>query len=151
MIINDCRLYFFSDGPKKYINPMFFRELIREILLFYCCKTVQCVEFCLTKIFKCRALAVPHKASALPYILRRIQTPPTYIHFTHMLSDTSSRYLGTIQDNNRHQQTPNNTNRRSQAHKRAVQGCVAFYVYIKGRLLVSDGVYWRLLLSYAAF
>ena len=32
--------------------------------------------------------------------LIHIQTPKTYIHFTLMFTITSSRYLGTIQDNN---------------------------------------------------
>ena len=64
-----------------------------------------------------------------------------------MLSDTSFRYLGTLQDNNRHQQTPNNTNRRCQTPKKAVQGCVAVYVVINFRLLVSDDVLYCLMLS----
>ena len=57
-----------------------------------------------------------------------------------MLSDTSFRYLGTLQDNNRHQQTPKNTNRRCQTPKKAIQGFVAVYVDIKWRLPRSDGV-----------
>ena len=64
-----------------------------------------------------------------------------------MLSDTSSRYLGTLQDNNRDQQTPNNTNRCCQPPKKAVQGCVAIYVDINWHLLVSDDVLYCLMLS----
>ena len=74
------------------------------------------------------------------YTLTHIQTLQIYIHFTQMLSDTSFRYLGTLQDNNRHQQTPKNTNRRCQTPKKAVQGFVAVYVDIKWRLPRSDGV-----------
>ena len=105
------------------------------------------VKFCVLELFHSRAFAAPFTASTLLYTLRRIQTPQTYIHFTQMLSDTSFRYLGTLQDNNRHQQTPNNTDRRCQTPKKAVQGCVAVYVDINFRLLVSDDVLYCLMLS----
>ena len=75
-------------------------------MVFLCFKIVRYVEFCVLELFHSRAFAAPFTASTLLYTLRRIQTPQTYIHFTQMLSDTSFRYLGTLQDNNRHQTTP---------------------------------------------
>jgi len=89
------------------------------------------------ELFHSRAFAAPFTASTLLYTLRRIQTPQTYIHFTQMLSDTSFRYLGTLQDNNRHQTPPTDVGRHP---KKAVQGFMAVYVEIKCRLLRSDGV-----------
>ena len=53
-----------------------------------------------------------------------------------------------IQDTNRHQQTPSNTNRRSKTPKKTVQGCVALHVDIWLRLLVSLGVFWCLAASF---
>ena len=66
-----------------------------------------------------------------------------------MLTMPSSRYLGTILDHNRHQQTPNDTNRRSQALQKAVQGCVAAPVDIEWHLLESVGVFWCLTASFS--
>ena len=97
-------------------------------------------EFCRLELFQYRAFAAPFKALTLLYTNRRMQTLQTYIYFTQMLSDTSFRFLGTLQDNNRHQQTPNNTSRRCQTPKKGVQGYVADYFDIKWRLLASDGV-----------
>ena len=107
----------------------------------------QVCEFCRLEFFQYRAFAAPFKALTLLHTLRRIQPLQTYINFTQRLPDTSSRYPGTLQDNNRHQQTPNNTSRRCQTPKKAVQGYVADYFDIKWRLLASDGVWWRPLLS----
>ena len=107
----------------------------------------QVCEFCLSELFQYRAFAAPFKAITLLYTPGRIQTLQTFIHFTQMLSYTSFVYLGTLQDNNRHQKTPNNTNRRCQTPKKAVQGCVAVYVDINFRLLVSDDILYCLMLS----
>ena len=107
----------------------------------------QVCEFCLSELFQYRAFAAPFKALTLLYTLRRIQPLQTYINFTQRLPDTSSRYPGTLQDNNRHQQTPNNTSRCCQTPKKAVQGCVAVYVDINFRLLVSDDILYCLMLS----
>ena len=132
---------------KSAITQWFLESSFREVLVFWCFKIVRYVKFCVLELFHSRAFAAPFTASTLLYTLRRIQTPQTYIHFTQMLSDTSFRYLGTLQDNNRHQQTPNNTNRRCQTPKKAVQGCVAVYVDINFRLLVSDDILYCLMLS----
>ena len=120
---------------KSAITQWFLESSFREVLVFWCFKIVRYVKFCALELFHSRAFAAPFTASTLLYTLRRIQTPQTYIHFTQMLSDTSFRYLGTLQDTNRHQQTPtdtnrhqttpNNTNRRCQTPKKAVQGCMA--------------------------
>ena len=64
-----------------------------------------------------------------------------------MLSDTSFRFLGTLQDNNRHQQTPNNTNRRCQTPKKGVQGqrmcgCLCWHQ------MSFAGVSWCLITSF---
>ena len=66
-----------------------------------------------------------------------------------MLTIRSPRYLRTIQDNNRHQQKPTDTKRRSQAPQKVVQGYVAAHVDIEcicWCLLVSFGA-WRRLFS----
>ena len=99
-------------------------------MVFCCFKIISKVKFYVSELLQSRAFAAPFTALTLLYTLRHIQTPQAYIHFTQMLSDTSPRYLGTLQDNNRHQQTPNNTDQRCQTPKMAVQGYVAVYVDI---------------------
>ena len=137
----DCNLLLKGQKISKSAKTQWFlKSSFREVLVFWCFKIVRYVKFCVLELFHRRAFAAPFTASTLLYTLRRIQTPQTYIHFTQMLSDTSFRYLGTLQDNNRHQQTPNHTNRRCQTPKKALQGFVAVYVDIKWRLLRSDGV-----------
>ena len=66
-----------------------------------------------------------------------------------MLTIRSPRYLGTIQDNNRHQQKPTDTKRRSQAPQKVGQGCVAAHVDIEWHLLVPVGVFWCLTASFS--
>ena len=68
-----------------------------------------------------------------------------------MLTIRSPRYLRIIQDNNRHQQKPTDTKRRSQAPQKVVQGCVAAHVDIEWHLLVPVGVCWCLLVSDGVF
>ena len=62
-----------------------------------------------------------------------------------MLSESSSSYLGTVQDNNRYKLTPSDTNRPPMTPKKVVSGCVAVQVDIKWHLLVSFGVWWCLM------
>ena len=90
---------------------MIFREWGFGIWIF---QSVRCMEFCLSESFQYRAFPAPCMAWTLIYTLRRIQTPQTYILFIYMLSDTSSRYLRTNQDNSRHHQTPTDTKRHQQ-------------------------------------
>ena len=66
-----------------------------------------------------------------------------------MLTIRSPRYLRTIQDNNRHQQKPTDTKRRSQAPQKVGQGCVAAHVDIEWHLLVPVGVFWCLTASFS--
>ena len=66
-----------------------------------------------------------------------------------MLTIRSPRYLGIIQDNNRHQQKPTDTKRRSQAPQKVGQGCVAAHVDIEWHLLVPVGVFWCLTASFS--
>ena len=54
-----------------------------------------------------------------------------------------------IQDNNRHQQKPTDTKRRSQAPQKVAQGCVAAHVDIEWHLLVPVGVFWCLTASFS--
>ena len=71
-----------------------------------------------------------------------------------MLTITSSSYLGTIQDNNRHQQKPTDTNRRSQAPKSLFKDAWRLMLTLNGIcwcLLVSFGVWRRLFVSYGVW
>ena len=70
---------------------------------------------------------------------------PTNIHTLH--SNALRHLLQVSRDTSGQQQTPNNTNRRCQTPKKAVQGCVAVYDYvdINWRLLVSDDVLYCLI------
>ena len=108
---------FFLTDPKflkNAITQWFLESLYREVLVFGYFKSVRCMEFCLSESFQYRAFPAPCMAWTLIYTLRRIQTPQTYILFIYMLSDTSSRYLRTNQDNSRHHQTPTDTKRHQQ-------------------------------------
>ena len=73
----------------------------------------------------------------------------------HTLHPYALRHLlQASRENSGQQQTPTDTKQHQQAFPGTQKGCskcVAVHVDIKWRLLVSDGVYWRLLLSYAVF
>ena len=67
-----------------------------------------------------------------------------------MLTITSDRYLGTIQDSNRNQQTPNDTNRWSQAPQRLFKDAWRFLLTLNGIcwcLVVSDGGFYCSMVS----
>ena len=116
---------------------MIFRELIQGgfgILMFQNC---QVCEFCRLELFQYRAFAAPFKALTLLYTLRRIQPLQTYINFNQRLPDTSSRYPGTLQDNNRHQTTPADVAR----HRKRL------FKDMWQIILTSNGVCWRLTVS----
>ena len=151
----------FLTGPKiskSAITQWFLGSLYREVLVFWCFKSVRLVEFCLLEHFHYRAMAAPYKAWTEHLYTPWVTSKP-YKHFflghkhmhRYLPTDTSSRYLETIQDNNGHQQTPNDANRRSQAPKTAVQGHVAAVVDIEWHLLVSVGVWRHLLVSYGVW
>ena len=133
------------------ITHWFLEILYREVLVFWCFNGVRCVEFCLFKHFQYRAFTAPYKAWTLQNTLLVLNTHPNPINIHTLHPYAHNHLLQVSRDNSGQQQTPTDTTRRSQAHKKAVQGCVAVYVDIKGHLLVSDGVYWCFLLSYAVF
>ena len=105
------------------------------------------MNFRISELFQKRAFAAPFTALTLLYTLRRIQTQQTYTHFTQMLSDTSFRYLGTLQDNNRHQQTPNNTNRHQTTPTDVARHPKRVFKDVWLFMLTSNVVCWRLLVS----
>ena len=106
------------------------------------------MKFCVLELFHSRAFAAPFTASTLLYTLRRIQTPQTYIHFTQMLSDTSFRYLGTLQDNNRHQQTPTDTNRHQTTPTDVAKHPKRLFKDVWQFMLTSIFVCWCLMTSF---
>ena len=127
---------FFLTDPKflkNAITQWFLESLYREVLVFGYFKSVRCMEFCLSESFQYRAFPAPCMAWTLIYTLRRIQTPQTYILFIYMLSDTSSRYLRTNQDNSRHHQTPTDTKRHQQTSPETQ----------KGRSRMCGGLCWH--------
>ena len=71
---------------------------------------------------------------------------PINIHTLHPYAYNA--LLQVSRDNLGQQQTPNDTNRRSQALQKAVQGCVAAPVDIEWHLLVGIGVFWCLTASF---
>ena len=93
----------------------------------------QVCEFCRLELFLYRAFAAPFNALTLLYTLKRIQPPQT----TQRLPDTSSRYPGTRQDNNRHQTTPAVVAR----HRKRL------FKDMWQIILTSNGVCWRLTVS----
>ena len=129
--------------PKSVITQWFLESLYREVLVFWCFKSVRCVEFCLLMSFQYRAFVVPYKAWSLQNTLKHIQTPKPY---------TSPKYSqspplgisGQKQDNNRHQQISSDTNRQSQVPPKAVQGCVAPPVDIKWHLQITKTSLYKL-------
>ena len=136
---------------KSAITQWFLESSFREVLVFWCFKIVRYVKFCVLELFHSRAFAAPFTASTLLYTLRRIQTPQTYIHFTQMLSDTSFRYLGTLQDNNRHQQTPTDTKQHQPTLPNTQKGCSRMCGSLCCHQFSFAGVWWRPLLSYVVF
>ena len=133
---------------KSAITQWFLESSFREVLVFWCFKIVRYVKFCVLELFHRRAFAAPFTASTLLYTLRRIQIPQTYIHFTQVLSDTSFRYLGTLQDNNRHQQTPTDTKQHQPTLPNTQKGCSRMYGSLCWHQFSFAGVWWRPLLSY---
>ena len=144
----DCK-FLLTDPkfPKSVITQWFLKSLYREVLVFWCFKSVRCVEFCLLMYFQYRAFVAPDKAWALQNTLTHIQTPKTYIHFTLMFTITSSRYLGTIQDNNRHQQKLIDTNRHQQTVPGNPKGCSRMRGTSCWHQMAFAGVCWCLLVS----
>ena len=137
----DCK--FLLTDPKfskSVITQWFLESLYREVLVFWCFKSVRCVEFCLLMYFQCRAFVAPDKAWALQNTLTHIQTPKTYIHFTLMFTITSSRHQQQLIDTNRHQQTvPGNPKGCSRMRGASCWHQMAF-AGVPWGLMVPDGV-----------
>ena len=102
------------------------------------------MKFCVLELFHSRAFT----ASTLLYTLRRIQTPQTYIHFTQMLSDTSFRYLGTLQDTSRHQQTPADTKQHQTTPTDVAKHPKRLFKDVRQFMLTSIFVCWCLMTSF---
>ena len=117
-------------------------------MVFCCFKIVSYVKFCVSELLQSRAFAAPFTALTLLYTLRHIQTPQTYIHFTQMHSDTSPRYLGTLQDNNRHQQTPTDTNRHQTTPTDVAKHPKRLFKDVWQFMLTSIFVCWCLMTSF---
>ena len=148
----DCK-FLLTDPkfPKSVLTQWFLESLYREVLVFWCFKSVRCVELCLLMYFQYWAFVASDKAWALQNTLTHIQTPKTYIHFTLMFTITSSRYLRTIQDKNRHQQKLIDTNR----HQQTVPGNPKCCSRMRGascwHQMAFAGVCWCLLVSDGVF
>ena len=60
---------------------MIFASLYRQVFVFWCFKSVRCVEFCLSEVFKYRASALKHLLQVTRDNLGKQQTPPaTKLH-----------------------------------------------------------------------
>ena len=102
-------------------------------------------------VFQYRAFAAPYKARTLRYTLRRIQAPQTYILFIYMLSDTSSRYLRTNQDNSRHHQNLSDTKRHQQTSPDTQKGRSRMCGGSCWHGMAFAGFCWCLLVSYVVW
>ena len=99
---------------KSVLTQWFSESLYREVWVFWCFKSVRCVEFCLLMYFQCRAFVAPYKAWALQNTLTYTHPNPINIHtlhpyvHTHLLkvSRGKSGQQQTPTDTNRHQTTP---------------------------------------------
>ena len=138
---------------KSVITQWFLESLYREVLVFWCSKSVRCVEFCLLRNFQYGAFVETRPEhsktplhSSKPY--KHTYTSPIWSQSPPPLI---LRQFWTTTDTNRNQQTPNDTNRWSKAPQKAVQGCVEVPVDIEWHLLVSGGVWRRLLVFYGVW
>ena len=69
----DCNIFLTSPKISKSAKTQWLLESsYREVLVFWCFKTVRCVKICLLKLFQYRVFATQYKAWALPYTLIRI-------------------------------------------------------------------------------
>ena len=64
----DCNVFLTDPKNSKNAKTQWFLEsLYREVLVFWCFKTVRCVKICLLKLFQYRAIATQYKAWTLLY------------------------------------------------------------------------------------
>ena len=143
----DCNIFLTSPKISKRTKTQYFLESsYREVLVFWCFKTVRCVKICLLKLFQYRVFATQYKAWALPYTLIRIQTlnksiSSTQIPLEKLLRHPSDicRQHKTVKDVIRHQQTKIDVNINCHTSLNSLFGCLA----------TSVGVVWCLLLSWS--
>ena len=146
----DCNIFLTSPKISKSAKTQWFLESsYREVLVFWCFKTVRCVKICLLKLFQYRAFATQYKAWALPYTLIRIQTlnksiSSTQIPLEKLLRHPSDicRQHKTVKDVIRHQQTKIDVNINCHTSLNSLFGCLATSVGVVWCLLVSVGVCW---------
>ena len=139
---------------KSIITQWFLERVYREILVFWYFKSVRLVEFCLLEHFHYRAMAAPYKAWTEHLYTPWVTSKP-YKHFflghkhmhRYLPTDTSSRYLETIQDNNGHQQTPANAIQCQQEPPRILEQPFGLPRTVCWCRLVSVVFCWCLLLS----
>ena len=141
----DCNFLLTDPKISKSVKTQWFLESsYREVLVFWCFKTVRCVKICLLKLFQYRVFATQYKAWALPYTLIRIQTlnksiSSTQIPLEKLLRHPSDicRQHKTVKDVIRHQQTKIDVNINCHTSLNSLFGCLA----------TSVGVVWCLLVS----
>ena len=74
----NCNLFLTKPKNSKSAKTRWFSEsLYREVLVFWCFKTVRCVEICLSELFQYRAFATQYRAWPLIYNLIRFFLFPT--------------------------------------------------------------------------
>ena len=129
---------------KSAITQWFLESLYREVLVFWCFKSVRCVEFCLLELFQYRAFPAPYKARTLRYTLRRNETVHTSINRILIRFEKLLRHPLYI---SRQHKTPTDTSiRHSMSTRTATHPWTAF-LGVWGSLLLSFGVCWSLLVS----
>ena len=148
--------FFLSDPkiPRSVITQWFLESSYREVLVFWCFKVSGAWSFAFLRISNTELLLLHTRPehsktplhSSKPY--KHTYTSPIWSQSPPPL------ILGqfwTTTDTKRNQQTPNDTNRWSQAPQKAVQGCVEVPVDIEWHLLVSGSVWRRLLVFYGVW
>ena len=132
---------------KSAITQWFLESSHREVFVFWCFKNARCVEFCLSEIFQCKAIAASYKAWTLRYSLRGTQTLTTSINSTQISFEKLLRHPPLISKNHRtlkdavrHQKTPTGTSKcHSMSTWAATHPWTTFLCALE-RLVVSVGV-----------
>ena len=137
----DCN-FFLTDLKilKSAITQWFLETFYREVLVFWCFKSVRCVEFCFSELFQYRAFSAPYKARTLRYTLRRNETVHTSINSTQIRFEKLLRHPLHI---SRQHKTLTDTSKRHSMSTRSLNGlfgCLGKSVGVVWCLLESDGV-----------
>ena len=140
---------FFLTDPKKLKNAKtqwFLETLDREVLLFWCFKSVRWMQFCLSEIFQYWAFAAPYKAWTLIYTIWQIKTKKhRYTSLKRSQTPLPDIYgqFRTTKVTDRHQQTPKHIPRHPKGCLRMCDGSCWGWMAFAGVcwcLLVSDNV-----------